>query len=109
MPTVNELYKAHEQLKRDGKNEEAIASLEELPFDFDLSRLGAIRHSRIARHEMLQLDRLCGLGDEDLYPHGFAEQVFRKTKVEMARSRIFALAAASFFLVHPVQTESVGR
>jgi Tfp pilus assembly protein PilF len=30
MPTVNELYKEHEQLKRDGKNEEAIGKLEEL-------------------------------------------------------------------------------
>jgi tetratricopeptide (TPR) repeat protein len=30
MPTVNELYKAHEQLKRDGKFPEAIASLEEV-------------------------------------------------------------------------------
>ena len=30
MPTVNELYKAHEQLKRDGKYPEAIAQLEEL-------------------------------------------------------------------------------
>jgi tetratricopeptide (TPR) repeat protein len=30
MPTVNELYKEHEQLKREGKNEEAIAKLEEL-------------------------------------------------------------------------------
>jgi tetratricopeptide (TPR) repeat protein len=30
MPTVNELYKAHEQLKREGKVPEAIASLEEL-------------------------------------------------------------------------------
>jgi len=30
MPTVNELYKAHEQLKREGKNDEAIAKLEEL-------------------------------------------------------------------------------
>jgi tetratricopeptide (TPR) repeat protein len=30
MPTVNELYKAHEQLKRDGKNDEAIGKLEEL-------------------------------------------------------------------------------
>jgi tetratricopeptide (TPR) repeat protein len=29
MPTVNELYKQHEQLKRDGKNEEAAAKLEE--------------------------------------------------------------------------------
>jgi len=30
MPTVNELYKAHEQLKREGKIDEAIATLEEL-------------------------------------------------------------------------------
>jgi tetratricopeptide (TPR) repeat protein len=30
MPTVNELYKEHEQLKREGKTEEAIAKLEEL-------------------------------------------------------------------------------
>src|SRR5438552_2398306 len=30
MATVNELYKEHEQLKRDGKYEEAIAKLEEL-------------------------------------------------------------------------------
>ena len=30
MPTVTELYKEHEQLKRDGKNEEAIAKLNEL-------------------------------------------------------------------------------
>ena len=30
MPTVNELYKEHEQLKRDGKYEEAIARLEDL-------------------------------------------------------------------------------
>jgi tetratricopeptide (TPR) repeat protein len=29
MPTVNELYKQHEQLKREGKNEEAAARLEE--------------------------------------------------------------------------------
>jgi Tfp pilus assembly protein PilF len=30
MATVNELYKEHEQLKRDGKYEEAIGKLEEL-------------------------------------------------------------------------------
>ena len=30
MPTVSELYKAHEQLKRDGKFDEAIDQLEEL-------------------------------------------------------------------------------
>lgn len=30
MPTVNELYKEHEQLKRDGKLEDAIGKLEEL-------------------------------------------------------------------------------
>ena len=30
MSTVNELYKAHEQLKREGKNDEAITKLEEL-------------------------------------------------------------------------------
>ena len=30
MPTVNELYKEHEQLKRDGKIDEAIGKLEEL-------------------------------------------------------------------------------
>ena len=30
MRTVNELYKAHEQLKREGKNDEAITKLEEL-------------------------------------------------------------------------------
>jgi tetratricopeptide (TPR) repeat protein len=30
MPTVNELYKEHEQLKREGKTDEAIARLEEL-------------------------------------------------------------------------------
>jgi tetratricopeptide (TPR) repeat protein len=30
MPTVNELYKEHELLKREGKNDEAIAKLEEL-------------------------------------------------------------------------------
>jgi len=29
MPTVNELYKQHEQLKRDGKTDEAVAKLEE--------------------------------------------------------------------------------
>lgn len=30
MPSVSELYKAHEQLKRDGKYDEAIAQLEEV-------------------------------------------------------------------------------
>ena len=30
MPTVTELYKAHEQLKREGKNDEAVARLKEL-------------------------------------------------------------------------------
>ena len=30
MPSVNELYKAHEQLKREGKYPEAIVQLEEL-------------------------------------------------------------------------------
>jgi Tfp pilus assembly protein PilF len=30
MPTTTELYKEHEQLKREGKNDEAIAKLEEI-------------------------------------------------------------------------------
>lgn len=30
MPTTSELYKQHEQLKREGKNDEAIAKLDEL-------------------------------------------------------------------------------
>jgi Tfp pilus assembly protein PilF len=55
MPTVNELYKAHEQLKRDGKNEEAIAKLEELLQQDDthvLSHLAqAVLYGKVEKHD----------------------------------------------------------
>jgi Tfp pilus assembly protein PilF len=56
MPTVNELYKAHEQLKRDGKNDEAIAQLEELLQQDDqhvLSHLAlAVLYGKVEKHDL---------------------------------------------------------
>ena len=55
MPTVNELYKAHEQLKREGKTDEAIAKLEELLKQDEkhvLSHLAlAVLYGKVAKHE----------------------------------------------------------
>ena len=55
MPTVNELYKAHEQLKREGKTDEAIAKLEELLQQDNqhvLSHLAlAVLYGKVAKHE----------------------------------------------------------
>ena len=56
MPTVNELYKAHEQLKRDGKNDEAIVQLEELLKQDDkhvLSHLAlAVLYGKVEKHDL---------------------------------------------------------
>ena len=56
MPTVNELYKEHEQLKRDGKNDEAIAKLEELLKQDDkhvLSHLAlAVLYGKVEKHDL---------------------------------------------------------
>ena len=55
MPTVNELYKDHEQLKRDGKIEEAVGKLEELLKQDDkhvLSHLAlAVLYGKLAKHD----------------------------------------------------------
>jgi tetratricopeptide (TPR) repeat protein len=56
MPTVNELYKAHEELKREGKNDEAIAKLEELLQQDEkhvLSRLAlAVLYGKAGKHDL---------------------------------------------------------
>lgn len=56
MPTVNELYKAHEQLKRDGKFDEAIVQLEELLKLDDkhvLSHLAlAVLYGKVEKHDL---------------------------------------------------------
>jgi Tfp pilus assembly protein PilF len=56
MPTVNELYKAHEQLKPRRKNEEAIAKLEELLKLDDqhvLSHLAlAVLYGKVEKHDL---------------------------------------------------------
>jgi Tfp pilus assembly protein PilF len=56
MPTVNELYKQHEQLKREGKIEEAAARLEEglkLDDKHVLSHLAlAVLYGKLGKHEL---------------------------------------------------------
>jgi tetratricopeptide (TPR) repeat protein len=56
MPTVNELYKEHETLKRDGKLDEAIARLEELLKQDEkhvLSRLAlAVLYGKVDKHDL---------------------------------------------------------
>jgi tetratricopeptide (TPR) repeat protein len=56
MPTVNELYKAHEQLKREGKIEEAIGQLEELLKQDEkhvLSHLSlAVLYGKVEKHDL---------------------------------------------------------
>jgi tetratricopeptide (TPR) repeat protein len=55
MSTVHELYKQHEQLKREGKNEEAVAKLEEgLKVDDThvLSHLAlAVLYGKLGQHD----------------------------------------------------------
>src|SRR5207244_916823 len=55
MPTINELYKEHEQLKRDGKIDEAVGKLEELLKQDDkhvLSHLAlAVLYGKLAKHD----------------------------------------------------------
>ena len=59
MASVNELYKEHEQLKREGKNEEAIAKLEELLKQDEkhvLSHLAlAVLYGKVAKHDLAVL------------------------------------------------------
>jgi len=56
MPTVHELYKLHEQLKREGKNDEAVARLEEgLKADDThvLSHLAlAVLYGKLGKHDL---------------------------------------------------------
>ena len=56
MPTVHELYKQHEQLKREGNNEEAVARLEEgLKIDNThvLSHLAlAVLYGKLGKHDL---------------------------------------------------------
>src|SRR5438128_9353788 len=42
-----------------------------------------------------------------LFVFAIADRIFRYTETNLQRSRIYAALAAAFFLVHPVQTESV--
>lgn len=56
MPTVNELYKEHEQLKREGKHDEAIGKLEEL-LKLDekhvLAHLAlAVLYGKVGKHDL---------------------------------------------------------
>jgi len=55
MSTVNELYKEHEALKREGKNEEAIAKLEALLQQDDkhvMSHLAlAVLYGKVEQHD----------------------------------------------------------
>jgi Tfp pilus assembly protein PilF len=56
MPTVNELYKQHEQLKRDGKLDEAIGTLQELLQQDEkhvLSHLAlAVLYGKVGKHDL---------------------------------------------------------
>jgi tetratricopeptide (TPR) repeat protein len=56
MPTVNELYKEHEQLKREGKLDQAITTLEELLKQDDkhvLSHLAlAVLYGKTGKHDL---------------------------------------------------------
>jgi Tfp pilus assembly protein PilF len=56
MPTVNELYKQHEQLKRDGKLDEAIGTLQELLTQDEkhvLSHLAlAVLYGKVGKHDL---------------------------------------------------------
>jgi Tfp pilus assembly protein PilF len=56
MPTVHELYKQHELLKREGKIEEAVATLEEALKADDkhvLSHLGlAVLYGKLGKHDL---------------------------------------------------------
>jgi Tfp pilus assembly protein PilF len=56
MSNINELYKAHEQLKREGKTEEAIGKLEELLKQDDkhvLAHLAlAVLYGKVNNHEL---------------------------------------------------------
>jgi Tfp pilus assembly protein PilF len=56
MATVNELYKEHEQLKREGRNEEAIAKLEELLKQDDkhvLAHLAlSVLYPKVEKHDL---------------------------------------------------------
>src|SRR5438128_11110170 len=42
-----------------------------------------------------------------LFVFAIADRIFRYTETNLQRSRIYAALAAAFFLLHPVQTESV--
>jgi tetratricopeptide (TPR) repeat protein len=56
MPTVNELYKQHEQFKRDGKLDEAIGALQELLKQDEkhvLSHLAlAVLYGKVGKHDL---------------------------------------------------------
>jgi len=56
MPTVNDLYKEHEQLKRDGKFDDAIGKLEELLKQDEkhvLAHLAlAVLYGKVGKHDL---------------------------------------------------------
>ena len=73
MPTVNELYKEHEQLKRDGKLEDAIGKLEELLKQDEkhvLAHLAlAVLYNKTGKHELAVAhgEKACELEPQDTF------------------------------------------
>lgn len=73
MPTVNELYKEHEQLKRDGKLDQAIATLEDLLKQYDkhvLSHLAlAVLYGKVGKHDLAVAhgEKACEIEPQDTF------------------------------------------
>ena len=73
MPTVTELYKEHEQLKRDGKNEEAIGKLTELLQQDEKNVLAhlalSVLYPKVEKHDLAvqHAEKACEIEPEDTF------------------------------------------
>src|SRR6476646_3120239 len=98
MATVNELYKEHEQLKRQGENEEAIARLEELLKQDDKHVLAHVAlpvlYPKVEKHDLAvqHAERAVEIEPEDTFNWTALSTTYQKA-FEATRDRQYIFRA----------------
>ena len=98
MSTVNELYKEHEQLKRDGKNEEAIGKLEELLKQDEKHVLAdlalSVLYPKVEKHDLAvaHAEKACEIEPEDTFNWTALSTTYQKA-FEATRDRQYIFRA----------------
>ncbi len=109
MPTPNELYNEHEQLKAEGKVEEAIAKLvEALAADesYVMAHLGlAVLYGRVGKHEdaVKHGRRACELDPQDAFNFTALSVTFQRAFAGTQQREYIQLAEDAMARAHALQ------